>query len=241
MISFIDLETTGLNTDNDRIIEIGIIKFDDEFNKIDEFQSLINPGIPISSEIEEITGISQPELDNSPMIESIITDILDFLIDSTVIAGHNILKFDIPLLIKECYRCNLIFPTEKYEFIDTYTIFSLMEKRDLASALKFYKGISSETNHRAIEDAHDSFLVFSGQIDRYKETFSNINEISAFCTQSMVDFAGKFKRNSDGTIVFNFSKNIGKDVSSDHGFLRWMLNADFTEDTKQWCKKFLNE
>jgi DNA polymerase III epsilon subunit-like protein len=58
MIICFDLETTGLDKYNDRIIEIAMVKFDKKtYKTIDTFHSLVNPKIPIPELISNITNI----------------------------------------------------------------------------------------------------------------------------------------------------------------------------------------
>src|SRR5438046_9777279 len=81
-LAFVDIETTGLSAPYDRIIEIGIIRVED--NTITQtYQSLINPQTYLPKEITTITGITSEELENAPTFRSIKHDILEALIDCT--------------------------------------------------------------------------------------------------------------------------------------------------------------
>lgn len=92
----LDIETTGFNTDRDRIIEIAAASY--SFGKkISEFHSMVNPGIPIPPDISSLTGITQEDVCAAPPLDRIICDFLGF-IGNLPIVGHNAAKFDIPFI-----------------------------------------------------------------------------------------------------------------------------------------------
>jgi DNA polymerase III subunit epsilon len=239
-IVYLDLETTGLDTENDRIIEIGLVN-----NDLDDDLSLsllINPGFDISQEIVNITGISNDSLKRAPNFEFYAQDLMDYL-QGKYIVGYNILRFDIPLLIAEFQRIELPWDTSKCRFVDLYKVFCKKEPRDLAGALKFYANKKREggTSHRALDDANDCIDILCGQALRYVQSPEEniLDTFNAISMDGLIDFAGKFIYNDKGEPVFNFGKHRGKSVFEEPGMLDWMIGKDFAEDTKQWCKTFL--
>ena len=102
-----DFETTGLSSENDRIIEIAAIKFEGG-EAVDKFVTLVNPERPIDPFITDITGISNAMVSDAPIERNIIDDIINFLEDFPLVA-HNI-SFDISflnLLEAICFICSL--------------------------------------------------------------------------------------------------------------------------------------
>ena len=97
----LDLETTGLSSDSDDIIEIGAIKFQGD-NSIETFQSFVNPNRELSSFISSYTGISQDQVDNAAQFSSIAPGLISF-IGKIPIVGHNI-PFDIGFLSSKGLR-----------------------------------------------------------------------------------------------------------------------------------------
>ena len=97
----IDIETTGLSSNYDDIIELAAIKICED-KIVDEFQSLVNPGYEIGPFITDLTGITNDMLNSAPRIEHILPKYLDFIGDSVVV-GHNV-SFDV----------NFIYDTEEY-------------------------------------------------------------------------------------------------------------------------------
>ncbi|MCY4523376.1 MAG: 3'-5' exonuclease [Halobacteriovoraceae bacterium] len=146
-----DLETTGGNLDSDKIIEIGLIKIEN-LNIIDEKSYLIRPEIKIPEFIQRLTSISQKDVKNSPVIEDVIHEIIEFMGDSILVA-HNT-SFDIPFFNSVLTRLNL--PPLKNKSICTnlmtkYLIPNIMNS-NLAYISKVFQ-IKHKKAHRALDDA----------------------------------------------------------------------------------------
>ncbi len=88
-----DLETTGSNQKSDKIIEIGLVKIEN-LKIVQTKDFLINPEMKIPEFIQGLTGISQENVKNAPLIEEVIDEIIEFMGDSILVA-HNI-SFDVP-------------------------------------------------------------------------------------------------------------------------------------------------
>src|SRR3990167_8542248 len=98
---FVDVETTGTNPNRDRVLEIGIIRF--EAGKIvDKLDTIVNPSIWVPDEIRSLTGITQKDIDKAPLFDEIIGKVRD-LINGCVFVAHNA-RFDYAFLKKEFYR-----------------------------------------------------------------------------------------------------------------------------------------
>ena len=92
----VDIETTGVNRQIDRIIEIGAATYE-YGRKVSEYHTLVNPGQLLPPEIIKLTGITQDEVDQAPYLEEIVNDFRNYISNLPLI-GHNILSFDIPFL-----------------------------------------------------------------------------------------------------------------------------------------------
>ena len=99
----LDTETTGLNSENCRIIEVGAVKFDKN-GIIKKFWTLVDPCEEIPDRVTEITGITDSMVMGKPPIEEILGELILFLEDS-IIVGHNV-QFDLRFLKAECERKN---------------------------------------------------------------------------------------------------------------------------------------
>ncbi len=144
-----DFETTGLDANQDRIIEIGAIKVQN-LEIVDEFSTLVDPTIPLSIEAERITGITPDMLVGSPTIDKVFSKLLDFMAGSILVA-HNA-DFDMGFLKAEGRRLGYeiqmpCFCTLKL----TRVILPLLESRSLDNLAKHF-GLSFEARHRSIGD-----------------------------------------------------------------------------------------
>ena len=114
----LDTETTGLNFDNDRIIEIGIVELIDNVLTQNYFHEYINPEMNISLSAQKVHGISNEFLIGKPTFNNIAKKFLDFIKDDTIII-HNA-EFDTNFINKELQNCG--FNNIKNSVIDTIKI-----------------------------------------------------------------------------------------------------------------------
>ena len=114
----LDTETTGLNFERDRIIEIGIVELVDNVLTQNYFHEYINPEIEISLSAQNVHGISNKFLIGKPTFSNVVNKFLDFIKDDTIII-HNAM-FDTNFINKELQNCGL--NNIKNSIIDTIKI-----------------------------------------------------------------------------------------------------------------------
>ena len=162
-----DIETTGLNSHTNEIIEIGAVKIKSG-RIVDRYSQLINPGRPIPYHITEITSITDEQVANEPKIDKVIGKFVDFVGDAVLVA-HNapfdmgFIKRDIKKYLNIDYQCSVI---------DT-----LQMARDLFPDLKKYGlgdlnktlGLALEKHHRAVDDSQATANMFIIFLEKYKE------------------------------------------------------------------------
>ena len=251
-----DLETTGLDLVKDRVIQLSYIKVYPN-GKEERGDELINPEMNIPELITQLTGISNDDVKDKPTFKQLAKKIED-VFQGSDIAGFNSNHFDVPLLAEEFLRAGVDFDFSKACLIDACTIFKKMERRNLASAYKFYCGRRMEDDfeaHRADQDTEATYRVLMGELDRYTEERQRElgedpegrvlpNDMKALAEFSKsndnVDFAGRIvwtEVNGVRTEVFNFGKHKGLPVAQvlrmDPGYYSWILAGDFTYNTKQ--------
>ena len=242
-IVFFDIESTGLNVATDRIVEISIVKINPDGSEEIKTRR-INPTIPISPEAQNVHGISDEDVKNEPTFKQIAKDLLR-IFEGCDIAGFNSNKFDVPLLMEEFLRAGLNFDISRRRFIDVQTIFHKMEQRTLVAAYKFYCGKDLDNAHSALADTRATYEVLKAQLDRYPETaeFGNdVDKLANFSSQNRnIDLAGRIIKDENGIPIFNFGKYKGHKVeevlNSDAGYYGWMLQGDFTQNTKDVLTK----
>lgn len=235
-LCFFDLETTGINITNDRIVEIAILKLNPD-EKIEKKVWLVNPEMLIPKEVSEIHGITDDKVADAPTFKEISKTIYNFIKGSDL-AGYNSDRFDIPLLMEEFLRSELDFETKNLRTIDVQTIFHKMEQRNLTAALKFYCNKKLENAHSAMVDTQATYDVLMSQLDRYSDLEPSISFLSDFTTRRKnADFAGYIVFNKKDEECFSFGKHKGQTVENildkEPGYFGWLLKSDFPLYTKK--------
>ena len=234
---FFDLETTGLDVNSDRIVEIAMIKLYPDGSK-DTFLTLVNPEMPIPSGATKVHGISNFDVMDKPTFEQIAQDVYDMLKDSDI-AGYNLTSYDLPILINEFQRAGIDYSADDVNIIDVLTIFRLKEKRDLSAAYRFYCHKELKDAHSALKDTEATLEILLAQVEKYEDLPKNTEGLHKFCKQGndkFVDPDRKFYW-ENGEAYFNFGKYRGtplKIVAKEApDYLEWMLNQDFSAPTRE--------
>lgn len=239
-IVFFDLETTGTNIISDRIVEICYLKVFPNGNE--EAKTLrINPGMPIPAEASAVHGIYDEDVADCPLFKEVARSIAH-AIEGADLAGFNSNRFDIPLLAEEFLRAGVDIDLSRRKFVDVQVIFHKMEQRTLSAAYKFYCDKELEEAHTAAADTRATYEVLQAQLDRYPELQNDITYLSEYSSHNRnVDFAGRIVLNDKDVEVFNFGKYKGVPVvevlQRDPGYYSWILNSDFTLNTKAMLTK----
>lgn len=247
---FFDIESTGLNVASDRIVEISLVKVSPggpgEPNKVEVKTRRINPTIPITPAAQAIHGISDADVKDCPTFKQVARSLAQ-LMEGCDIAGYNSLKFDIPMLAEEFLRAGVEFDFRKRKLVDVQNIFHKKEQRTLKAAYKFYCGLSLDHAHSAEADTMATYQVLEAQLDRYgnDEEDPLQNDVAYLakysCQNRHVDYAGRIVLDEQDEPVFNFGKHRGKKVTEvlqrEPSYYNWMIEGDFTLDTKQQLTK----
>ncbi|GAA3578945.1 3'-5' exonuclease [Snuella lapsa] len=235
-ICFFDLETTGVNISQDRIVEISILKvFPD--GKEESRTWLVNPEMPIPKEVTAIHGISDADVADKPIFKELAKEVHNMIKDSDL-GGFNSNRFDIPLLAEEMLRAEMDFDMKSRVAVDVQTIFHKMEQRTLSAAYKFYCNKDLDGAHSAEADTRATYEVLKAQVEKYDEIENNTKFLAEFSSRkNFADFAGFIAYNKKGEECFSFGKHKGKLVTEvldkEPGYFGWLLNADFPLYTKK--------
>jgi DNA polymerase-3 subunit epsilon len=247
-LCFFDLETTGTNISQDRIIEIAVIKLMPN-GEIIQKAHRINPTVQISEESSMIHGIRNEDVQDKPFFKDVAKEYAKFL-EGADLGGFNIMKFDVPVLVEEFLRAGVEFDYSRKKIIDAQRIFHLMEKRTLSAAYKFYVNKELVDSHSAEADALASMEVLLAQVERYDgqevvdslgkkigEIHNDMDALGKLSSSEQVDLAGRMVRNGKGEEIFNFGKHKNKGVSAvlkeEPSYYDWIMNGDFSLDTKR--------
>lgn len=169
----IDLETTGLDPKQDKIIEIGAIRVEDG-RIVEEFSTFVNPRRKLTSNIIALTGITDDMLCSAKGIGEVIGEALAFCGELPLL-GHNIL-FDYRFLKQAAVNQGLEFERSGIDTLSLCRKFMPSEeKKNLAAAAKYF-GIGEQTSHRALADAVTAHLLYQAVRERH---FSEAGEVFA--------------------------------------------------------------
>ena len=238
---FFDLETTGTNINSDRSVEICYLKVYPNGNE--ETKTMrINPEMHIPEQASAVHGIYDEDVADCPTFKDVARRIAAD-IEGCDLAGFNSNRFDIPVLAEEFLRAGVDVDLMKHKFVDVQVIYHKLEQRTLSAAYKFYCEKNLEDAHTAEADTRATYEVLKAQLDRYPDVLENdikfLSEYSSFSKN--VDFAGRIVYDDNGVEVFNFGKYKGIPVAEvlqrDPGYYSWILNGDFTLNTKNVLTK----
>ncbi|MCI0710811.1 MAG: 3'-5' exonuclease, partial [Chloroflexi bacterium] len=139
----LDLETTGLDNYADEIIQIGIVRFR-EGEILETYNTFVDPGIPIPSNVTTLTGITIDDVDGAPMIDDLLDEVVGFIGDAPVV-GHRI-NFDLGFM----HRYQVIMDNPA---IDTYEMASVL----LPKAPRYnLSALTQQLGLQVLDNAHDA-------------------------------------------------------------------------------------
>ena len=248
-IAFFDLETTGLNTSHDRIVEMSVLKINvngDEEQRV----WLLNPEMPISAESTSVHGYTNEMVADKPTFRDKAKEIAQFLGNSDL-AGYNILKFDLPLLVEEFLRVDYDFDLKDRNFIDVMNIYMKMEPRTLKGAYRYFCHAELEGAHGAMADTRATYDVLRAMLDRYQGVdyedargkhsqgpVNNMQQLAEFSAHHKnADLSGQIIFDDEGKEIFMFGKHKGQRVEDifrrEPAYYDWIMKNDFPRYTKQ--------
>ncbi|MDE7376052.1 MAG: 3'-5' exonuclease [Muribaculaceae bacterium] len=234
-IIFFDLETTGLNITQDRIVEVSIIKVMPNGEEIRRTRR-VNPEMHIPEEATATHHITDEDVKDEPTFKQIAKSLAQLFVGCDI-AGFNSNRFDIPMLDQEFQRANVDFDFSNARFVDVQTIFHKKEPRNLVAAYKFYCGKDLTEAHSANADTEATYEVLKAQLDRYEDLPAEIEKLAEFSSQHRnVDFMGRLIYDDKNREIVNFGKykgQVAQDVlARDPSYYTWIMNGDFTKNTK---------
>lgn len=256
-----DLETTGLSITQARIIQYGIIGSDINGEEI-RINTLVNPFCNISKSATNVHGISNDDVNKLPGFRAHIEKINELFTDAIII-GHNLKRFDWPILENEFLRCGKAIP-KPHALIDTLELarkLKLTKPHNLGALCSTY-GISLKNAHDAISDASATLLLLWKIMEENPMPFrKTLKELQNWNTvplgkleQSLgpsindlptIDSNGRLRR-SEENIILAFGRHKGKTlqevVKLDRNYLLWIKrsNNQLSEEIIKEIDEILN-
>ncbi len=229
-LAFLDLETTGLNTTSDRIIELAIIRVSPQGDVMERVRRF-NPGIPIPPETTAIHGITDADVAHEPPFGARAKALAE-LLDPCDLGGFNLRRFDLPMLLAEFKRAGVSFSARGRRLIDAQVVFHREEPRDLSAAARFYLGREHREAHTALGDIRTTAAVLAAQLQKYPHLPRDLDGLHAYCDET-TPFQTELDRwflRREGELIFRRGKHKGEPLShiaaTAPDYLQWMMGAD---------------
>lgn len=236
-LAVFDIESTGISTRADRIIELAVIRIELDGSETTK-DWLVNPTIPIPVETTAVHGITDEIVKDCPTFAQIAGQV-DAFLKGCDLGGYNVIRFDIPMLSEEFVRAGLNLDVDNRRVLDAQRIYHLKEPRDLSAALRYFCGRAHNDAHGAEADTRATLDVLKGEFRKYPDLPLDMESLDRQFNATdpfNADRSGRL-RWVDGEITVNFGKKKGarvKDLlTADPGFVKWILRGDFPMDTRK--------
>ncbi len=249
VLSF-DLETTGISTSSDRIVQIALIGADANGAPV-HYERIVNPRRPIPHGASNVHGIYDADVRGKGDFSTVIDEVAN-LIEDSVIVGHNVRRFDLEMLESEFLRMGRRMPRPK-AVMDTYELVRRLNvpRPHNLGALCRRHGISLENAHTAAADAAASLLLFWRlSVDHAPSFRCSLEELERWAVHGnitsdatdlgrglgdleLVDNLGKIRKDGE-QMILAFGRHKGRDIKEIHfedpRYIHWLLSAKGIED-----------
>ena len=239
-----DIESTGVNARQDRIIELAAIRIETDGTETEKCW-LLNPGVPIPPETTAIHGISSEMVKDCPTFADKAEDIAAFFKDCDL-SGFNSDRFDVPCLEEEFARVGMNFGACDRRHVDVQRIYHKKEPRDLSAAVQFYCGRDHAGAHGAEADARATLDVLKAQMARYDDlprTTAELDEYLVPHDPLNADRMGLLRWTA-GKLCVNFGKKKGTPLmelfTHERNWLRWFAKGNFETDARMIVQDLLD-
>lgn len=201
-LAVLDLESTGLDVQQDRIIEVAALKLQPDA-KPTFFHTLVDPERLVPAEATRVHGITDADLKAQPRFRDIAQPLQRFLKACDLI-GFGLVGFDLPLLTAEFTRVGCRFRLRGRAIVDVLELYRRMEPRNLASAVQYYLHRDHTHAHQARADVQATLEVLDAQIGYYglPQTVAGLHT-----ELPEAEVAGRFRRDASDKVVFTSGKH----------------------------------
>lgn len=255
----LDLETTGVDFETDRIVQFALLTIAPE-KPATRVSRLVYPEMSIPQKATDVHRITNDDVRTHPPFKQ-FAPLLAPKLTGVDFAGYSV-TFDLQMLDAEFRRAGVEWSPTGAAIVDGYRLWQELEPRELTDAVRHWCGEEQKNAHDAMADVMMTAKVLRAQVERLRDHLKadrldetqlpeNLKSLPALgnvepshlhelCFSGMIDLAGKFKRREDGVIVCmlgKFRETPIDDVPSD--FLSWMLSRSFSPDTKQFVQSVL--
>jgi DNA polymerase-3 subunit epsilon len=260
-----DVETTGLDTNTARIVELAFQVYTSEGLK-HEWRSLIDPGVPIPPETTKAHGITDADVTarcrvcrmlaiehpyeppegercdewkSVPRFDQIAARIAVGF-SNCDFAGKNV-RYDLRVLDASFKRVNVAWSYAGACVIDADRLEQLGEPRTLSHLYEKHTGEKLEDAHQALNDVRATVVVIDRQLQRYETLPRDLRELHELQWPGWIDSDGKFRFDDTGVPRITFGKHRSLSMREvPPGYYRWLMSNDFPPDVKYLADEALN-
>jgi DNA polymerase-3 subunit epsilon len=240
-IIYYDIESTGVETETARIVELACIKYNVDGTQ-EEKTILVNPGVPIPKEASDVHGITDEMVKDKPLFKQYASAIRNWFEDCDL-AGFNSDNFDIPLLSAEFERSGLEGINWNPTLFDVLKLYRELFPNTLSEVYKRLTSKELEGAHGAVADIKATKeigdIIFPLLVEKSETPIETPKDVDEYLQgdKKRYDLAGKMYKDVDGVVKWNFSKNKDKPVLADLGFVNWFNQQGFPQESKNKIKE----
>jgi len=227
---FLDLEATGTDPQEARIIQIALQRFvpsADGATLADEVDQLVDPETEVPATVTDLTGIQTDDVRGQPTF-SVLADRLASLLVDADLAGYNALSYDVPLLKAEYARAGSELPGPSDRVVlDPYRLEQVLRPRTLTALYERYTGTTLEGAHDALTDVTAAGSVLQHQLAEH-DLEGTPADLAELARGDYLDDGRKLRRDGDAVVVC-FGKHSGtslRELRRNHpGYFEWMYET----------------
>lgn len=242
-IIYFDIESTGVETESARIVELACIKYNPDGTQ-EEKTILVNPTIPIPKEASDVHNITDEMVKDKPTFKQYAQAIRDWFKDCDL-AGFNSNNYDVPLLSAEFERAGLEGIDWNPNLFDVLTLYRNLFPNTLSDVYKRLTGEELEGAHGALADITATKvigdIIFTMLVEQSETLIETPKDVDEYLQgdKKRFDLANKLWVDNESTVRYNFGKDKDKSVIGNKGFGEWMLKQSFPKETKDKLRKLL--
>ena len=248
----VDVETTGLSKQTDRIIQLSAVKFDKNFKMLDRWNHYIKPSgtFTINEKAKEVHGIDEKTLDNlGEKLKDLIPDFLKFIEDCDYVT-YNGNNFDIAMLYADFEREGAEFPIEGRKFYDVMSMERKLRPGNLGAVFQRYTGQTMEEAGLAAHDSQADVIATMTVMQKQFETHNlNWEEVGEWQENQMISPEGSIRNagtsETGDLLVFAVGKYRDSDVfdimQKDADYCRWWSTNVATTYTRNKVRAYVQK
>lgn len=225
-IIFFDLETTGVDTQKDRIVQIAAIKKSIDGKTLETKNVLVNPEMEIPQEAIDVHGITNEMVQDKPTFKQIAKGVRAFF-EGCDLAGYNSDKFDVVLLDSELERVGVGGVDWEFNSVDVFNLYRRLYPNTLSDVYKRLTGKELENAHDALSDIEATMEILGelqGKHQGVEYEGSSPKDLEEFVNEGRqrVDVAGYFYKDGEDVVRWCLGKYKDQPVKgTDSGYISW--------------------